>query len=116
MFSLSGEYLAASGEFDAGELSFAVDEDGEAHKATPTAYNAEVAVMPTEALQIALRVEGSTDLYDFAPEIQYGSTVSYELLEGTALSLQYMHGDYDDDSLSGVEMHDVVTTQLAVEF
>jgi hypothetical protein len=114
MFSLGLEYLAA-GEFDAGELSFAVDENGTAKKATPTAYNAEVAVMPMEALQIALRVEGSTDLYDLAPKMQYGSTVSYELLEGTALSLQYLHGDYDDN-LSGVEKHDVVTAQLAVEF
>ncbi|MFH2127323.1 MAG: LbtU family siderophore porin [Pseudomonadota bacterium] len=101
----NGEYITALDDFQAGELSF-IDS-----KAKPYAYNLELAFLPLEDWTFAVRYEGSGDLGDFEPERQYGFTVSWNLLPDTALSLEYLRGDYAND-----DERDLVTTQLAVAF
>ncbi|MCF8042106.1 MAG: LbtU family siderophore porin [Desulfarculaceae bacterium] len=101
----NGEYITALDDYQAGELSF-IDS-----KAKPYAYNLELAFLPIEDWSFAVRYEGSGDLGDFEPERQYGFTVSWNFLADTALSLEYLRGDYAND-----DERDLVTTQLAVAF
>jgi hypothetical protein len=51
------------------------------------------------------------DLGDLLPEDQYGAAVTYGLFENTSLSLEYLHGEFEND-----DERDLLTTQLAVEF
>lgn len=103
--ALTGEYITAVDDFNAGELNFA---DGDAK---PYAYNIELALMPIDDWTFAVRYEGSGDLGDFEPERQWGAAVSWDLLPDTTLSLEYLRGDYAND-----DTRDLVTTQLAVAF
>jgi len=104
--SLECEYLGALDEFEAGELSF----DG-GKEFQPETWNFELAYAATDRLEVAVKYEGGDDLGDFLPEDQYGAAVSYGLFENTSLSLEYLHGEFEND-----DERDLVTTQLAVEF
>ncbi len=106
MIAFTAEYMTAADDFKAGELSF----DG-GKKARPTAYNFELACMPIDAWTIAVRYEGSEDTGDFEPDNQYGLTVAWDFLPDTTLSLEYLHGSYEND-----DDRDLFTTQLAVGF
>jgi len=101
----NGEYITALDDFQAGELSFI---DG---KAKPYAYNLELAFLPLEDWSFAVRYEGSSDLGDFEPERQYGFAVSWNFLPDTAISLEWLRGDYAND-----DERNLITTQLAVAF
>jgi hypothetical protein len=105
-FFLECEYLGALDEFEPGELSF----DG-VKKFQPETWNVELAYAATDRLEVALKYEGGDDLGDFLPEDQYGAAVTYGLFESTSLSLEYLHGEFEND-----DERDLVTTQLAVEF
>ena len=104
--AFTAEYMTAADDFKAGELSF----DG-GKKARPTAYNFELACMPIDAWTIAVRYEGSEDTGDFEPDNQYGLTVAWDFLPDTTLSVEYLHGSYEND-----DDRDLFTTQLAVGF
>ncbi|MGD2029684.1 MAG: LbtU family siderophore porin [Desulfobacterales bacterium] len=105
-FFLECEYLGALDEFEAGELSF----DG-GKEFQPETWNFELAIAATDRIELALKYEGGDDLGDFLPEDQYGAAVTYGLFDSTSLSLEYLHGEFEND-----DERDLVTTQLAVEF
>jgi len=100
------EYLGALDEFEAGELLF---DDGKEFQ--PETWNFELAYAATDRLEVAVKYEGGDDLGDFLPEDQYGVAVTYGLFENTSLSLEYLHGEFEND-----DERDLVSTQLAVEF
>jgi len=103
---LEFEYLGALDEFEAGELSF----DG-GKEFQPETWNVELAYAATDRLKMAVKYEGGNDLGDFLPEDQYGAAVTYGLFEKTSLSIEYLHGEFEND-----DERDLFTTQLAVEF
>jgi hypothetical protein len=105
-FFFEAEYIGATDRFEAGELSF---DDGQALE--PKAWNFEFAFVPVDRLEVAVRYEGGDDLGGFQPEEQYGVVASYGLFENTALSLEYLHGEFEND-----DERDLVTAQLGIEF
>ena len=112
-FFLECEYLGALDEFEPGELLF----DG-GKEFQPETWNFELAYAATDRLEVAVKYEGGDDLggpllteNQFLPEVQYGAAVTYGLFENTSLSLEYLHGEFEND-----DERDLVTTQLAVEF
>jgi hypothetical protein len=105
-FFFEFEYLGALDEFEAGELLF---DNGKEFQ--PETWNFELAYAATDRLEIAVKYEGGDDLGDFLPEDQYGAAVTYGLFENTSLSLEYLHGEFEND-----DERDLVTTQLAIEF
>ena len=106
MIGLVGEYVGALEDFEPGELGFAGDA-----KARPAAYNVELAYLGVPDWTFAVRYEGSQDLFNAEPEKQWGLGVSWEFLEDTTLSLEYLRGEYENG-----DERDLVTTQLAVSF
>jgi len=105
-FFFEAEYLEATDEFAAGELSF----DG-GTKFGLKAWNLELAYALTEKLELAVKYEGGDDLGDFQPEQQYGAAAVYNLFENTSLALEYLHAEFVND-----DERDLITTQLAIEF
>lgn len=105
-FFFEAEYIGATDSFEAGELNF---DDGQALK--PKAWNFEFAFVPIDRLEVGVRYEGGDDLGGFQPEEQYGAVASYGLFENTALSLEYLHGEFEND-----DERDLVTAQLGIEF
>lgn len=120
MFSFGAEYITALDNFHAGEMGYAVDRSGVNRETKPAAWNFELAYRPMDPLQLAVKYEGSGDMFGLFPEKQYGFAVSYDLFKSTTLSAEYLHGEYDDNNRnhdSTVEdSRDGVTLQLAVEF
>jgi hypothetical protein len=100
------EYIGATEHFEAGELRF----DG-GRAAMPRAWNFELAFSPFDRLALGARYEGSDDLGDFQPETQYGGVASYEVFKYTTLSLEFLHGKFENN-----DERNLLTGQLAVEF
>lgn len=75
-----------------------------------------MAYRPFERWQIALRYEESDDMYGFAPSASFGSSLSWEVFQGSCLSLEYVTGRYDDyeDAISA--HYDSLIVQWAVDF
>jgi len=111
-FKVIGEYVGATDEFKAGELYTITDNQ----KRQPAAWNLELGFAVSDAWEIAVRYEGSTDGDagggEFLPESQYGVVVNWGLFENTNLAFEYLHGEFENN----FQETDVVTTQLAVEF
>lgn len=111
-FKIIGEYVGAADEFKAGELYTNTD----TKKRQPAAWNLELGFAVTDAWEIAVRYEGSTDGDagggEFLPESLYGAVVNWGLFDNTNLALEYLHGEFEND----FQETDVVTTQLAIEF
>ena len=103
---MKAEYVGAMDEFDPGELSY---DHGEALQ--PQTWNIELAFAPADKWEVAAKYEGGDDLGDFLPETQYGGAVSYSLFANTALAVEYLHGEFEND-----DEYDRLTSQLAVEF
>ncbi|WP_169709606.1 LbtU family siderophore porin [Deferrisoma camini] len=110
-FEVLGEVMGSVGAFDEADLD--EDEDGRGDR--PLAWNVEGAWDVSEVVEVAVRVEGSRELGG-QPELQYGAVVSWGPMEGVSLSLEYLHGEYDEDFGGGVDSRDLATAQLAVEF
>jgi hypothetical protein len=106
-FKLVGEYVAALDEFEAGEIYA-----GDTQARQPAAWNAELGVALLENLELAVRYGGADDGADFLPETQCGAVVNWGFFKNTNLALEYLHGEYEDDT----QTTDAVTAQLAVEF
>jgi len=102
---LQAEYVAALDAFEDADLGFI----GERFE--PRAWNVELAVVPLEDWEVAVRWEGSDDTLSLLPETQYGAAVRYRLFDHTTLALEYLRGEFDND-----DRRDLVTSQLAVEF
>lgn len=103
---LEAEYIGAVDSFEPGELAF---DNG--LRAKPRAWNLELALVPVEKLELGVKYEGSEDMNDFLPESQLGGVASYEVFEHTTLSLEYLHGSFEND-----DERNLLTTQLAIEF
>lgn len=102
-WTLLAEYLTALNNFEAGEL------DDRALK--PKAWNAELGYAVTDVFNLAVKYEGGDDLGELLPDEQYGIVASYALFENTTLSLEYLHGEFENR-----DKQDVITAQLAFEF
>ncbi|MBI4776546.1 MAG: LbtU family siderophore porin [Deltaproteobacteria bacterium] len=113
-FQLIAEYVTALSDFEAGELGFAVL-DGEAREARPSAWNLELGYGFLEKFQLAARYEGSHRLYGLRPKFNVGGVFGWELYSGVTLSLEYLHGEFDEND-EGLDSRDAFTTQLALEF
>ncbi|MBW2027078.1 MAG: LbtU family siderophore porin, partial [Deltaproteobacteria bacterium] len=98
-FSFGAEYITALDDFRAGEMAYAVDRNGNARKSSPAAWNFEFAYRPVDPLQLAVKYEGTKDLFGLYPEKQYGVAISYDLFESTTLSAEYLHGELLPSSL-----------------
>ena len=62
----------------------------------PFAWNVELAFFPEGPLDAALRLEGSEEL-DNAPRLLGGLAVSWRPLRSVSTTIEYLHGDYDDN-------------------
>ena len=103
---IEAEYVCAADEFQANELAF----DG-GERFEPKAWNLELAFAATDALEAAVRYEGSEDGGNWIPEIQYGAVVSYGIFDNTAVAVEYLHGEFEND-----DERDAFVAQLAIEF
>jgi hypothetical protein len=115
-FSFGAEYITALNDFRAGEMTYAVDRLGAPRATRPAAWNFEFAYRPIDNVQLAVRYEGSDEMYDLFPEDQYGFAVSWELFKYTTLSGEYLHGEYEDNATTVDRDQDIFTMQLAIEF
>ncbi len=106
-FKLVGEYVAAVDDFEAGEIYA-----GDTQARKPSAWNTELGLALLENLELAVRYGGADDGADFLPETQCGAVVNWGFFKSTNLALEYLHGEYEDDT----QTTDAVTAQLAVEF
>ncbi len=107
-FTLSGEYVGALKRFQAGEIYDPADDK----RRKPVAWNAELAVVVSDALEIAARCSGSHHGADLLPESQYGAVINWGFFDNTNIALEYLYGKFEDDH---GKIH-AVTAQLAVEF
>lgn len=113
-FGLIAEYVTALSSFEAGELDFAVL-NKEPGPARPSAWNVELGYRFLEKFQLAAKYEGTDDLYGLYPKSNFGGVFGWELFTGITLSLEYLHGEFDDND-EGLDTRDAFTTQLALEF
>lgn len=104
-FFLEAEYLAATEDFEDGELALGTG------KRKPKAWNLEFAFAAAEDIIVGVKYEGSDDLGNFLPEDQYGAVVSYALAESVGLSLEYLYGEFEND-----DEREQLTSQLAIEW
>lgn len=106
-FGFEGEYVAAIKGFDKEVVTAGEDLTG----SRPRAWNLELAWMPRERFQLALRAEGANDFQNDLT--RYGATASYGLFENTVLALEYLRG-----AAKGPEndLTHTATAQLAFEF
>lgn len=120
IFGFGTEYITALDDFEAGEMGYAVDRIGVQRETQPAAWNLEFTVMPIDLLRLAVRYEGSDEMFGLFPKDQYGASASYELFKYTTLPGEYLHGEYDNDNQNAGGMTedemDAFTLQLAVEF
>ena len=77
----------------------------------PKAWNFEVAFIPIEDLEVAVRYGGSSDTLNFLPDTQVGICGIYEIFNNTSIGLEYLHEEFEND-----DEVVTITTQLAVEF
>ncbi len=77
----------------------------------PKAWNFEVAFIPIEDVEVAVRYGGSADTLNFLPDTQLGIGGIYEIFNNTYIGLEYLYEEFEnDDELV------TITTQFAVEF
>jgi hypothetical protein len=112
-YFFEGEYVTALDYFEVGELDPGTLGSGQKK---PKAWNLELAFAPTDRLELGVKYEGSDEFGEGAdgdgfPEKQYGAVVTYMLFESTAISLEYLHGEFEND-----DERDLFTTQLGLEF
>lgn len=114
---LSGEVLGALEDYRASEL----DSDGDGQGDQPLSWNVEIATDLNDDIELAARLAGSQEFAEM-PELQYGACVSWKPLNQLSLSLEYLHGEFDegfaptDAAASPLDYRDLVTTRIAFEF
>jgi hypothetical protein len=102
-WTLIAEYVGALDEFESDDIGVEGLE--------PKTWNFELGCAVTDDLTVAAKYEGGDDLGDLLPDEQYGIVGSYGLFKYTTLSLEYLHGEFEND-----DERDLVTAQLAFEF
>ncbi len=119
-FSLGAEYITALDGFETGEMTYALDRDGNARETKPAAWNFELAYRPIEKLQVAGKYEGSRDMFSLYPQSQFGLCVSYKIFDSAVISGEYLRGKYDGNNINPggrvSDKRDLFTLQLALEF
>jgi uncharacterized coiled-coil protein SlyX len=114
-FGLIGEYLSASDGFDAGDVPW------RGGGARPSAFNLEAgygfSLMGMDSV-VAVAYQGSRQALALElPRERWLVGLTIEILESTALSLEWAHDkDYGEGDGGTGEDADTVTAQLAVEF
>lgn len=86
----------------------------------PFAWNVELAVFPTQAMQYALRVEHSKELAD-QPRWRYGISATWRPFKNVSLSLEYLRATYRKgfvlgDDENSLRSGDHAAAQLSLEF
>lgn len=105
-FFLEAEYLGALKAFTEGDLNFI-----NADNRKPQAWSLEAAAKISPKLEFALRYGGSDQAGNFLAEDEYGAALLYNLFDNTALTVEYLLQDFQDNSTNRQS-----TMQLAVEF
>jgi predicted outer membrane lipoprotein len=114
-FTLIGEYLSATDNFDAADLDF------NGADARPSAWNLEVdygfGIAGREA-EVAVAWQGTDEALALElPEQRWLAALSVGIYDQTSLSIEYAHDqDYGVHDGGSGEDSDTVTLQLAVEF
>ena len=115
-FTLIGEYLMATDEFEFNELAF------EADGAEPEAFNIELGYNFNVGgfdMTAAVAYQGTDEAVALElPEERILFSLSAEIFDGTALSIEWAHDDDYSDSEGGTDEvgGTTITSQLAVEF
>ena len=115
-FTLIGEYLIATDEFEFNELAF--ESDG----AEPEAFNIELGYhfnLSGVDMTAAVAYQGTDEAVALElPEERVLLGLSAEIFDSTSLSIEWAHDDDYSDSEGGTDEAGgtTVTTQLAVEF
>ncbi len=107
IFSLEAEYILALDDFTAPVVTLGDDLSGK----KPSAWNLELAWIPNEQWQIAMRTEAAHDFKRNSK--RYGAAVSYGLFQNTLLALEYLLSD--EKGAASDPVH-VLTMQLALTF
>lgn len=100
---LNFEYVAATSDFEAGVFW------GEPLR--PSAWNTELAFHSVHGWEVASKIEGSHDFPGF-PKTQYGVAASVALTESVTIALEYLRGEYDNESPN----RNMATCRLAAAF
>ena len=106
--TLFGEYVGASGKFQAGELYAAVDTENR----QPAAWNTELGFDINDTWHVAARYGGSSDGGEMLHENEFGAVSNWSIFTNTNVLLEYLHGVYQDD----VKTDDNLTLRLALSF
>jgi len=69
-FSFGAEYITAMDDFHAGEMGYALDRNGNTAETKPVAWNVELAYRPMDPLQLAVKYEGTKDMFGLFPDIR----------------------------------------------
>jgi hypothetical protein len=102
------------------EYVSAVESFTEDNNFEPKAWNFEVAFIPTEDFEVAVRYGGSEDTLadtplegplNLLPDKQVGICGIYEIFDNTSIGIEYLHEEFEND-----DEVVTITTQLAVEF
>lgn len=106
--TIDAEYLGALDDFAVADLDLDLDGKGD----EPTTFNLEVAFAVSDRLEVAAKVEGNDEFFGLPDEV-FGVAASYELFEHTALTVEWLTGEYD--TVAGEEVT-IVGAQLGIEF
>ncbi len=110
-FTLEAEYLMATETFSRAVVEAAAAEEGDLTGRRPRAWNLELAYIPAERWELAVRGEQAKDFQDDMR--RYGAIVSYGLMENVVIGLEYLHADGQGEDN---DPSHALTGQLAFEF
>jgi hypothetical protein len=103
--ALSGYALVGHGQFEVtAEFVHALSsfEELEPEQNKPRAWNLELAYYPKSDLELAVRYEGSKEFKD-APKFKAGIGATWHAAKNIYLSLEYLHGKFEDGALEDSE-------------
>jgi hypothetical protein len=108
-FELTAEFVAALDSFK----EFGPEED------RPSAWNVELAYFPRADVQLALRLEGSSEL-EGAPRYQGGIALGWRFTNLSSLTLEYLHGAFkrglaEDSRERDLDKVHQIGAQLSIE-
>ena len=98
-FFFEAEYLSAVESFEE-DINF-----------EPKAWNIEVAFIPIEDFEVAVRYGGSEGTLNFLPDRQVGICGIYEIFNSTSIWIEYLNEEFEND-----DEVVTITGQLAVKF
>lgn len=119
---LSAYTLFSLGRFEAtGEFVLALDsfEELDPDRDEPRAWNVELAYFPQDALELAVRLEGSQELQD-APRTQGGISAAWRVMKNAYLRIEYLHGAFErglanDPNEMGLDRVHQIGAQLTLQ-